>query len=92
MDVARITMLGQITIPIEIRKKLNLKDGDKVAFYEEGNGRFFFENTALQSFNRIQDEMRDTAKDAGFNTEKELQDFAREVRQEMWEKNYEDND
>jgi len=29
MEVARITTKGQITIPIEIRRKLNLKEGDR---------------------------------------------------------------
>ena len=91
MEIARITEQGQITIPIEIRKKLNLKEGDKVIFFEERNGRIFFENTALLAFNRIQDVMRGMAKDAGFNTEQDLQDFAREVRQEIWEKNYADH-
>jgi len=92
MEVARITAQGQITIPIGIRKKLNLKMGDKVIFYEERDGRVFFENPALLAFNHIQNEMCDAAKGAGFNTEQELQDFAREVRQEMWEKYYADND
>ena len=32
MELAKITPKGQITIPIEIRKKLGIKDGDKVAF------------------------------------------------------------
>jgi len=92
MEAARITAQGQITIPIGIRKKLNLKAGDKVIFIEERDGRIFFENQALLAFNHIQDEMCDGTKDAGFNTEKELQDFAREVRQEIWEKNYAYND
>ena len=91
MEAARITAQGQITIPIKIRKKLNLKEGDKVIFFEERNGRFFFENPALLAFDQIQTEMHDVAKEAGFDTEQELQDFAREVRQEMWEKYYEDN-
>ena len=91
MVVARVTAQGQITIPPEIRRKLNLKTGDKVIFYEENNGRIFFENPALLAFKRIQNEMSNMAKDAGFNTEQELQDFAREVRQEIWEKHYEDN-
>ena len=30
MELAKITSKGQITIPIAIRKILNLKDGDKV--------------------------------------------------------------
>jgi len=92
MEAARITAQGQITIPIGIRKKLNLKAGDKVIFIEERGGRIFFENPALLSFNHIQDEMHNMAKNAGFNTEQELQDFAREVRQEIWEKDYADND
>ena len=35
MEVARITTKGQITIPIEIRKKLNVKEGDKILFLNE---------------------------------------------------------
>ena len=92
MEAVRITAQGQITIPIGIRKKLNLKAGDKVIFIEEKGGRIFFENPALVAFNRIQNEMRDAAKDAGFNTEQELQNFASEVRQEMWKKYYAGND
>jgi len=91
MEVARITAQGQITIPVEIRKKLNLKEGDKVVFFEEENGRFFFQNTALLAFNRIQKEMCGAAKKAGYMIEQELQDYVREVRQEIWEKNYADN-
>jgi antitoxin PrlF len=38
MELAKITIRGQITIPVAIRKKLGVKDGDKVVFIEE-NGR-----------------------------------------------------
>ena len=30
MDLAKVTSKGQLTIPIEIRKKLGIKNGDKV--------------------------------------------------------------
>ena len=43
MELAKLTTKGQITIPIEIRKKLNVGAGDKVVFLEE-NGRIFIEN------------------------------------------------
>jgi len=91
MEVARITTKGQITIPIEIRKKLNLKEGDKILFLEEESGRIYFENAALLAFNRIQDAMAGEAQKAGFDSEQELQDFAREIRKELWEKNHADN-
>jgi len=38
-------MRGQITIPSQIRKRLGVKDGDKVVFIEDG-GRIIMENAA----------------------------------------------
>lgn len=40
MDIAKITNGGQITTPINIRKKLGLKDGDKVIFIEDGEKHY----------------------------------------------------
>ena len=92
MEVARITTKGQITIPIEIRKRLNLKEGDKILFLEEDNGRIYFENSALLAFNRIQDAMTGEAQKAGFNSEQDMQNYMREIRKDAWEKNYANND
>ena len=33
---SRITSKGQVTVPIEIRRKLGLRQGDKVEFREQG--------------------------------------------------------
>ena len=49
MELAKLTTKGQITIPIEIRKKLNVGAGDKVVFLEE-NGRIFIENAEKLKF------------------------------------------
>ena len=43
MELAKLTTKGQITIPAEIRTRLNVQAGDKVVFLEE-NGRIFIEN------------------------------------------------
>lgn len=40
MSTAAVTSKGQITIPIEVRKKLGLKAGDRVRFVEGRNGEF----------------------------------------------------
>lgn len=45
MEVAKVTSRGQITLPLAIRKKLEVQEGDKVVFYEE-NGRIVVENAA----------------------------------------------
>ena len=34
-----LTSKGQITIPAELRAKLNLKEGDKLEFYMDRSGR-----------------------------------------------------
>ena len=45
MEIAKVTSRGQITLPLAIRKKLEVQEGDKVVFYEE-NGRIVVENAA----------------------------------------------
>ena len=52
MELARLTSKGQITIPIEIRKKLKLKEGDKVFFIEE-DGRIIFQNASLAALSNF---------------------------------------
>ena len=49
MELAKLTTKGQITIPAEIRKRLNVQAGDKVVFLEE-NGRIFIENAENLKF------------------------------------------
>ena len=51
MELAKLTTKGQITIPAEIRKRLNVQAGDKVVFLEE-NGRIFIENAEKLKFTR----------------------------------------
>jgi AbrB family looped-hinge helix DNA binding protein len=40
MATASVTSKGQITIPIEVRKKLGIRVGDQIAFVERENGEF----------------------------------------------------
>lgn len=49
MELAKLTTKGQLTIPAEIRKRLNVQAGDKVVFLEE-NGRIFIENAEKLKF------------------------------------------
>lgn len=39
MDIAKLTSKGQLTLPVSIRKKMELQTGDQVAFIEK-NGEF----------------------------------------------------
>ena len=82
MEIATISGKGQITIPISIRKKLRLKAGDKIVIQEE-NGRFYFDNAALVAFTRAAQEFEGAAEEAGFDTEDELQEYAKDIRKEV---------
>ena len=82
MEVAKLSSKGQITIPIYIREKLKLKAGDKIVIQEE-NGRFYFDNAALVAFTRVENAFEGAAKEAGFSTEDELQEYMKDIRKEV---------
>lgn len=82
MEIAKISSKGQITIPISVRNKLNLKAGDKIVILEE-NGRFYFENSAMLAFKRAEEAFAGEAQRAGFQNEEELQDYMKEIRKEV---------
>jgi antitoxin PrlF len=42
MATAAVTSKGQITIPIEVRKKLGIRPGDRVRFVESEKGEYIF--------------------------------------------------
>ncbi len=53
MELAKVTSKGQITIPVEIRKKLGIKNGDKVLFIEDA-GRIYMMNSSMEAFREAQ--------------------------------------
>jgi len=91
MELARVSSKGQITIPISIRKKLNLKEGDKILFVEE-EGNVYVLNASITAFKEIQKQMKGLAKNAGLESEEDVSKFVEEVREEKWRENYEGND
>ena len=91
MELAKITIRGQITIPIAIRKLLGLKDGDKVIFMEE-NGRVIMENAAMIALKNAQRDFEGEAERLGLKNEKDVVDMVKEVRREIWEERNAHND
>ena len=51
--VAKVFMRGQITVPVEIRRLLQVREGDKVLFTYNNNGEIVLCNTLqMESFSR----------------------------------------
>ncbi|MDR1293233.1 MAG: AbrB/MazE/SpoVT family DNA-binding domain-containing protein [Clostridiales Family XIII bacterium] len=85
MEVAKITSKGQITIPVDIRRDMQLKDGDKVIFINEG-GRYYVENAALVAITRAQEAFTGEAERLGLKDEQDVVDMVKEVRRARREK------
>jgi len=84
MELAKITTRGQITLPAEIRRKLSVKDGDKVVFLEE-RGRIVIENAAMIALKNAQDSFAGEAERLGLETEQDVVDLVKSIRREVWE-------
>lgn len=82
MEVAKISSKGQITIPVSVRNRLKLKTGDKIVILEE-NGRFYFENSAMLAFKRVENAFAGEAEKAGFETEEDLQEYMKGIRKDV---------
>jgi len=91
MEIAKITSRGQITIPIDIRKKLGLKEGDKVIFVEDGE-KIVFANAAKIAFQNMRRAFAGEAERLGIKDDQDVVALVDEVRKEMWEERYADND
>jgi len=90
MEIAKVSSKGQVTIPIEIRKKLNLKEGDKVLFIEEG-GKIILLNAGYVAIKEAQEAMRQEGERLGLKTEEDVIELTKKVRKELWAKKHEDN-
>ena len=81
MDLAKVMSKGQVTIPINIRKKLNLKEGDKVVFIEK-DGNMIIANSAMIALKKIQESFEGEADRLGIETEEDVVNLVKEVRKE----------
>jgi len=79
MEVAKVTSKGQITIPRDIRQKMDLKKGDKILFFEE-NGKYFLQNSASIALKTIQNSMKGEAERAGFNNSDDVVKYIKSRR------------
>jgi AbrB family looped-hinge helix DNA binding protein len=80
MNLAKVSANGQVTVPVEIRRKLNLKEGDKILFFEQSNGEVVIDNASATAIINAQRAFEGATKDFGVNSEEDVQRFINEER------------
>ena len=82
MELAKITSKGQITIPVDIRRKLGVKEGDKVLFVEEA-GKVYILNASMEAIKETQAAFAGEAERAGLkNNEDDVVAMIKQLRRE----------
>lgn len=82
MELAKLMAKGQVTIPKEVRTKLNLKEGDKVLFMEK-DGNIIILNSAMLALTQIQTAFEGEAERLGLRTEEDVVNLVKNVRHEI---------
>lgn len=82
MNLAKISANGQITVPVEIRRQLNLKSGDKILFLQNQNGEFVVSNASAAAIRKAQAAFAGAAEAMGLSSEDDIQTLVDEARYE----------
>ena len=91
MELAKLTSKGQITIPIDIRRKLGIKEGDKILFIEEA-GRIYIINSSMEALKEAQAAFAGEAERVGLKNEDDVVAMMKEFRKKRAVEWYESDD
>ncbi len=80
MNLAKVSTNGQITVPVEIRRLLNLKPGDKVLFIQKPTGEIVINNASAEAVYKAQRAFIGVAENIGVVNENDVQELVNEVR------------
>jgi AbrB family looped-hinge helix DNA binding protein len=79
MNLAKVSANGQVTVPVDIRRKLRLKEGDKLLFIER-DGEIIINNASATAIVRAQDAFAGANRDFGVANDEDVQGLVDEVR------------
>jgi AbrB family looped-hinge helix DNA binding protein len=80
MNLAKVSANGQITVPVEIRRFLKLKEGDKMLFVQKENGEVIVKNSSMFALQEAQKAFMGVAEELGNPSEDDIQAWVDEVR------------
>lgn len=80
MNLAKISQNGQITVPVEIRRILGLKTGDKILFFQNENGDVVLSNVSADAILKAQRAFSGAADALGVSNEDDVQSMVDDLR------------
>ena len=80
MNLAKLSANGQIKVPVEVRRQLGLKSGDKVLFFQKQNGEIVISNASAAALRKAQAAFAGAAEALGVADEEDVQALVDEVR------------
>ncbi|MDD2393781.1 MAG: AbrB/MazE/SpoVT family DNA-binding domain-containing protein [Eubacteriales bacterium] len=83
MNLAKISSNGQITVPVEIRRLLGLKSGDKILFFQNPKGEIVLSNASGRALQKAQKAFAGAADELGVRNEDDIQALIDELRHGM---------
>ena len=72
---------GQITLPVNIRRKLGVKEGDKILFIEEA-GKVYILNASMEALKEAQAAFAEEAERVGLKDEDDIVAMIKQLQQE----------
>ncbi len=90
MTQARISDGGKMTLPVEVRNWLQLKDGDRVSFVRDEHG-VRIANAGIFALEKAQAALAGVAERAGLDSEEAVVKMCKEIRKELYEERYANN-
>jgi AbrB family looped-hinge helix DNA binding protein len=80
MEQATVTSKGQITIPARLRRKLDLKAGNKVFFFDDGDNVVIKKSSPDAALEAIQNVLAPLAAEQGILTDDDVMALVAEYR------------
>ena len=80
MNLAKLSANGQITVPVEVRRRLGLKSGDKILFFQNEEGEIVLSNASATAIRKAQNAFAGLAEKLGIKDEDDVQALVNEVR------------
>lgn len=80
MNLEKISANGQIIVPVEIRRQLDLKPGDKILFFQKQNREIVVSNASAAAIRKAQAAFNGASEEMEITNEDDVQALVDEAR------------